>query len=317
MDSSNGLNRESRDELLLEIRKTVKREVKRGMRRKSWLKNILYMVIAGYLTLLMLVSAGVVEYIDPEERIALIKIKGVISSETVNSADILNPEIRSALKDKRVKHLVLQLNSPGGTPAQAERIWQAIRAAKQEYPDKKIIVTIDELCASACYYIASAADEIHATKVSLIGSIGVRMGGFGFVDAMRELGIEQRELTAGEFKALLDPFSPRNEEADKFLKEHILTVTHNIFIDRVKSGRGELLTTETDLFNGLIWAGEEAKELGLTDGFLSSYEIAKAEGVENIVDYTPKIDLFEQYANQLATSLSSAWHQVRSSYLVL
>ena len=118
MDSSNGLNRESRDELLLEIRKTVKSEVKRGMRRKSWLKNILYMVIAGYLTLLMLVSAGVVEYIDPEERIALIKIKGVISSETVNSADILNPEIRSALKDKRVKHLVLQLNSPGGTPAQ-------------------------------------------------------------------------------------------------------------------------------------------------------------------------------------------------------
>ena len=178
---------------------------------------------------------------------------------------------------------------------------------KQEYPDKQIIVSIDELCASACYYIASAADEIHATEVSLIGSIGVRMGGFGFVETMKQHGVEQRELTAGKFKALLDPFSPRNPEAEQFLKEHILTTTHNIFIDRVKSGRGDKLSSETELFNGLIWVGQEAKPLGLIDGFHSPQQIADALGVDSIVNYTPKVDLFEQYANQFAASLSTAW----------
>jgi len=282
-------------------------ELRREIRRGRWFKNLLYLLLISYILLLGLTSIGVIDEIDPAERIAMIKLQGAISSETMNSAEILAPAIRKAAKDERVKHLLLQLNSPGGTPAQAERLWQTIRQVKQEYPDKQIIVSIDELCASACYYIASAADEIHATEVSLIGSIGVRMGGFGFVETMKQHGVEQRELTAGEFKALLDPFSPRNPEAEQFLKEHILTTTHNIFIDRVKSGRGDKLSSETELFNGLIWVGQEAKPLGLIDGFHSPQQIADALGVDSIVNYTPKVDLFEQYANQFAASLSTAW----------
>ncbi|MBT4081715.1 MAG: S49 family peptidase, partial [Gammaproteobacteria bacterium] len=273
-------------------------ELRREIRRGRWFKNLLYLLLISYILLLGLTSIGVIDEIDPAERIAMIKLQGAISSETMNSAEILAPAIRKAAKDERVKHLLLQLNSPGGTPAQAERLWQTIRQVKQEYPDKQIIVSIDELCASACYYIASAADEIHATEVSLIGSIGVRMGGFGFVETMKQHGVEQRELTAGKFKALLDPFSPRNPEAEQFLKEHILTTTHNIFIDRVKSGRGDKLSSETELFNGLIWVGQEAKPLGLIDGFHSPQQIADALGVDSIVNYTPKVDLFEQYANQ-------------------
>ncbi|MBT3309673.1 MAG: S49 family peptidase [Gammaproteobacteria bacterium] len=282
-------------------------ELRREIRRGRWFKNLLYLLLISYILLLGLTSIGVIDEIDPAERIAMIKLQGAISSETMNSAEILAPAIRKAAKDERVKHLLLQLNSPGGTPAQAERLWQTIRQVKQEYPDKQIIVSIDELCASACYYIASAADEIHATEVSLIGSIGVRMGGFGFVETMKQHGVEQRELTAGKFKALLDPFSPRNPEAEQFLKEHILTTTHNIFIDRVKSGRGDKLSSETELFNGLIWVGQEAKPLGLIDGFHSPQQIADALGVDSIVNYTPKVDLFEQYANQFAASLSTAW----------
>ena len=287
-------------------------ELKREMRRGRWFKNTLYLLLLGYLLLLVLTSAGVIDEIDPGKRIATIKLQGEISSETPNSAEILAPAIRGAAKDERVKHLLLQLNSPGGTPAQAERLWQTLRQIKEEYPEKQILVTIDELCASACYYIASAADEIHATEVSLIGSIGVRMGGFGFVEAMKQIGVEQRELTAGEYKALLDPFSPRNPEAEQFLKEHVLTTTHNIFIDRVKSGRGEKLTTDQELFNGLIWVGQEAKMLGLIDGFESEQQIAERLKVENLVDYTPNVDLFEQYANQFAASLYSAWKSLGS-----
>lgn len=285
-------------------------ELKREMRRGRWFKNTLYLLLIAYLLLLTLASVGVIDEIDPAERVASIKLQGEISSETPNSAEILAPAIRKAAKDERVKHLLLQLNSPGGTPAQAERLWQTLRQVKEAHPEKKIFVTIDELCASACYYIASAADEIHATEVSLIGSIGVRMGGFGFVGAMERHGVEQRELTAGEYKALLDPFSPRNAESEQFLKQHILTTTHNIFIDRVKSGRGEKLSSETELFNGLIWIGQEAKTLGLIDGFHSAKEIADAEGISSIVDYTPKVDLFEQYANQFAASLQATWREM-------
>ncbi|MBT3402345.1 MAG: S49 family peptidase [Gammaproteobacteria bacterium] len=288
-------------------------ELKREIRRGRWFKNTLFLLLISYLLLIIFASIGVIDEIDPGERIAAIKLHGAISSETMNSAEILVPAIRKAAKDERVKHLLLQLNSPGGTPAQAERIWQTLRKVKKDHPDKKIFVSVDELCASACYYIASAADEIHATEVSLIGSIGVRMGGFGFVGTMEQYGVEQRELTAGEFKALLDPFSPRNPEAEQFLKEHVLTITHNIFIDRVKSGRGERLNQESELFNGLIWVGQEAKPLGLIDGFQSPQQIADSVGVESIVDYTPKVDLFEQYANQFAASLSSAWRGIHHS----
>lgn len=285
---------------------TAVHELKREIRKGRWFKNILYILAISYLILLILISAGVVEQIDPAERIATINLQGEISSETINSAEILAPAIRKAVEDERVQHIVLQLNSPGGTPSQAEQLWQVIRAAREENPNKKIYVTIDELCASACYYIASAADEIHATQVSLIGSIGVRMGGFGFVGAMQEHGIEQRELTAGEHKALLDPFSPRDEETEHFLKEHVLATTHQIFIDRVKEGRGETLSSSTDLFTGLIWVGKEAKTLGLIDGHRSTHEIAEELGIDKVVDYTPKVDLFEQYANQFAASLASA-----------
>lgn len=290
-------------------------EIKREMRRGRWFKNTLYLLMISYLLLLILASVGVIEEIDPAERIAAIKLQGEIGSGTPNSAEILAPAIRKAAKDERVKHILLQLNSPGGTPAQAERLWQTIRTVKEAHPEKRIIVSIDELCASACYYIASAADEIHATEVSLVGSIGVRMGGFGFVGTMEQHGIEQRELTAGEYKALLDPFSPRNPEAEQFLKEHILSTTHNIFIERVKLGRGEKLNHDTALFNGLIWVGQEAKTLGLIDGFRSKREIADALNVESIVDYTPKVDLFEQYANQFAASLSAAWRGARRTAL--
>ncbi|MBT7022158.1 MAG: S49 family peptidase, partial [Gammaproteobacteria bacterium] len=131
-------------------------ELRREIRRGRWFKNLLYLLLISYILLLGLTSIGVIDEIDPAERIATIKLQGAISSETMNSAEILAPAIRKAAKDERVKHLLLQLNSPGGTPAQAERLWQTIRQVKQEYPDKQIIVSIDELCASACYYIASA-----------------------------------------------------------------------------------------------------------------------------------------------------------------
>ncbi len=285
---------------------TAVQEVKREIRKGRWFKNTLYILAISYLILLILVSAGVVDQIDPAKRIASIKLQGEISSETINSAALLAPAIRKAAEDERVQHIVLQLNSPGGTPSQAERLWQVIRTVREENPEKKIYVTIDELCTSACYYIATAADEIHATRVSLIGSIGVRMGGFGFVGAMEKHGVEQRELTAGEHKALLDPFSPRDEESEAFLREHVLATTHQIFIERVKEGRGEVLSSSEELFTGLVWVGKEAREIGLIDGHRSTHEIAEALGIDKVVDYTPKVDLFEQYASQFATSLASA-----------
>ncbi len=129
------------------------------------------------------------------------------------------------------------------------------------------------------------------------------MDSFGFVEAMEKLGIERRLMTAGEHKALLDPFSPE----DKFEKEHVQTLLdeiHQQFIDVVKEGRGDKLAKDANLFTGLFWTGEQALELGLVDGFGSaSYVAREVVGVEEMRDYTYREDILQRFAKRLGTAL--------------
>jgi protease-4 len=162
------------------------------------------------------------------------------------------------------------------------------------------------MCASGGYYVASAADKIYADKASIVGSIGVRMDNFGFVDAMKKLGVERRTLTAGENKALFDPFSPVNETARTHLQT-MLGAIHQQFIDAVKKGRGERLKVDTEgLFTGLIWTGDQARDIGLVDELASaSYVAREVIGEEVIVDYTSRDDLLERLAGRVGASMAS------------
>jgi protease-4 len=235
------------------------------------------------------------------EYTALVEVKGMISSETKASADNVVTGLRSAFEDKKTKGVILRMNTPGGSPVQSRYINREIKRLKEKYPKIPVYAVISDICASGGYYIAAAADKIYADEGSLVGSIGVLINGFGFVEGMEELGIERRLLTAGENKGILDPFSPLND-ADKQHIQQMLDQLHQQFIETVKEGRGDRLKVDQypNLFSGLFWNGEKAREMGLVDEFGSSSFVAREViGAEEIVDFTPKEDVWERLARNM------------------
>jgi serine protease SohB len=160
--------------------------------------------------------------------------------------------------------VALSINSPGGSPVQSHLIFRRIRELAQE-KKRRVIAFVEDAAASGGYMIACAADEIIADPHSIVGSIGVVGGSFGFNKLIGKIGIERRLYTAGEHKAMLDPFLPENPgdvERLKKLQEEI----HEGFIALVKSRRGDKLRgPENDLFSGEYWTGRRALDLGLVD----------------------------------------------------
>jgi protease-4 len=153
--------------------------------------------------------------------------------------------------------------------------------------------------------VASAAEKIYADQASIVGSIGVRMDNFGFVEAMKNLGVERRTLTAGENKALLDPFAPVDPSVNKHLQT-LLNSIHNQFITAVKQGRGDKLKQVEGLFSGLIWTGDQGVEFGLIDELASSSQVARdVIGAENIVDFSVQPDFFQRFSESVGTTVGN------------
>ena len=236
---------------------------------------------------------------------ALVELNGVISSESDASADNIVAALRAAFEDKKAAGIVLRINSPGGSPVQSGYIYNEIIRLRKEHPNIPLYAVISDICASGGYYVASAAEKIYADQASLVGSIGVRMDNFGFVDAMKKLGVERRTLTAGENKALMDPFAPSNPEINKHMQT-LLDDIHAQFIAAVKQGRGEKLKEVKGMFSGLIWTGEQSVEIGLVDQLGStSYVAREVLKAEDIVDYTVRPDFFSRFANKVGVSMAS------------
>ena len=238
-----------------------------------------------------------------EDHTAMVRINGVIGlGEDVN-ADTIARGLRNAFEAEHAKAVVIRINSPGGSPVQSAQINNEIHRLRALYPDKPVYAVIDDICASGGYYIAVAAQQIYADPSSIVGSIGVRGGSFGFVEAMKKLGVERRVMTAGKNKALLDPFLPENP-ADKQHFEGLLSEVHQHFIAAVKRGRGERINDDEILFSGLFWSGDQAKELGLIDDFASTGKLAREIiGAEEVVDYTPAEDWLQRFSKQLGASI--------------
>jgi len=237
------------------------------------------------------------------QHTALVELAGVIADGEEASADNIVSGLRAAFENKNSAAVILRINSPGGSPVQASYINREIKRLREMHPEKPIYAVVADICASGGVFAAVATDKIYADKASIVGSIGVRMDGFGFVDAMEKLGVERRLMTAGEHKGLLDPFQPENE----FEKQHVqslLDEIHQQFIDVVVEGRGDKLTKDKNIFSGLFWTGEQALELGLVDGFGSaSYVAREVVGVEDIQDYTFREDVFQRFAKRLGTAM--------------
>ncbi|WP_027856061.1 S49 family peptidase [Marinobacterium jannaschii] len=240
----------------------------------------------------------------PEAHVAVVEIRGAIADNQDANADTIIWALRDAFEADSSKAVLLRINSPGGSPVQSGYVFDEVKRLRALYPDKKVYAVITDIGASGAYYIAASADEIYADKASLVGSIGVVAGGFGYVDLMNKLGVERRLYTAGEHKAFLDPFSPPNKD-ESVLWQQVLNTTHQQFIEQVKIGRGDRLKDDPKLFSGLVWTGEQAVELGLIDGLgSSSYVARELVGVDELVSYMPSPSPWEQIADELGVSFA-------------
>ena len=249
--------------------------LKEQRRARRW--GIFFKLLGfAYVTLFLvsLLAPQLASFSPKAQHTALVELSGVIADGEDASADNVVSGLRAAFENNNSAAVILRINSPGGSPVQASYINREIKRLREMYPDKPIYSVVTDICASGGVFAAVATDKIYADKASIVGSIGVRMDGFGFVDAMEKLGVERRLMTAGEHKALLDPFSPE----DEFEKQHVqslLDEIHQQFIDVVVEGRGDKLAKDKNMFSGLFWTGEQALELGLVDGFGSASYVAR------------------------------------------
>lgn len=239
------------------------------------------------------------------EHTALIKIDGIIASESKASADYIVTALREAFEDKKTKGVILRMNTPGGSPVQAGYVNDEIYRLRALHPDIKVYAVISDVCASGGYYIAAAADEIYADKGSMVGSIGVLMNGFGFENAIDKVGVTRRLYTAGDNKGFLDPFTaPRDE--DVMHAKSMLGNIHKQFVDVVKKGRGDRIKDDPLLFSGYIWTGEQSLELGLVDKLgSSSYVAREVIGAEEIKDFTVSEAFLDRFAKKLGASVAT------------
>lgn len=254
--------------------------------------------------------------LDSKGHTAVIDVVGMIAEDKDANADRIIKGLQRAAKDKNTRGIILNINSPGGSPVQSDYIYHGIRQLKKEYPDLPIISVVSDICASGGYYVASAADKIFVNQASIIGSIGVLMNGFGFVDTLDKLGVERRLLTAGDHKGMLDPFLPVNEEETRHMQK-LLDQVHRQFIDAVKAGRGGRLKESDLIFSGMVWTGREGVELGLADDFGSANHVAKnVIGAENLVNFTPPERLLDKLAGRIGASFGKSFGAVTENMLM-
>ncbi|HEV7304689.1 S49 family peptidase [Ensifer sp.] len=201
--------------------------------------------------------------------IPVIRLHGAIMAGGGQFRPALNlataaPLLEKAFAVKEAPAVAISINSPGGSPVQSRLIYQRIRDLAQE-KKKRVLIFVEDVAASGGYMIALAGDEIIADPTSIVGSIGVVSGGFGFPELLKKIGVERRVYTSGENKVMLDPFQPEKEGDIVFLKNLQVDI-HDTFIQMVKARRGQMLADDPDIFSGLFWTGRRGLELGLIDG---------------------------------------------------
>lgn len=273
----------------------VLKEQRRSRRWKLFFRLILLTIVlvSLFATLYRVFWAEPDTTVPAQGHLALVEVYGVIASDAPANAERIIKGLNRAWESDSAEAVVLHIDSPGGSPVQSQRIYAEIMRLREQ-GDKPILAVIEDVGASGAYYIASAADDIVASRASLVGSIGVIYAGFGFQEAINQLGVERRLVTAGENKAFLDPFQPLDEEAEQFW-QGVLSETHAQFISDVRAGRGERLSDSSEIFSGLIWSGEQALALGLVDELASLEQVARAHvGEASWENYTPRLDPFER-----------------------
>ncbi|MBA3816399.1 MAG: S49 family peptidase [Parachlamydiaceae bacterium] len=218
-----------------------------------------------------------------------INVHGVIGAESLTQESIRQQLIESreqTLKNNRVKALLLHLETPGGTVFDADGIYRAIKAYKEEFK-VPVYAYVDGLCASGGMYVAAAADKVFASDVSLIGSVGVVSPPFmNFSQLLDKIGVQSETLFEGKGKDNMNPFRPWRKDEDENLKE-VINYYYNSFVDLVVANRPKLSREKlVDVYGANIYPAALAKEYGYIDENGHSYGdtlklLAKEIGVED------------------------------------
>lgn len=235
---------------------------------------------------------------------ALVEIEGEIDSDSsTGSVNSILPALNDAFNDVGSVGIILKMNSPGGSPVQSAIVNDEITRLRKLHPNKPVYVVVEDMCASGCYYIAAAADKIFVSQASVVGSIGVLMSSFGFTGLMDKLGIERRLMTAGENKALMDPFSPTSARHKEFTQA-MLKEIHEQFITAVRNGRGKRLKESPEIFSGLFWTGNTAISLGLADALGTVDSVARdVLKAEDVIDYTVREGLSDRVLKKFGAAV--------------
>jgi serine protease SohB len=239
--------------------------------------------------------AALREYVPQRFRsdrpvVPVVRLTGVVGFSTPLKPGLTLASIARTLDRvfavRNAAAVALSINSPGGSPAQSHLIFRRIRELAEE-KKRRVIAFVEDAAASGGYMIACAADEIIVDPNSIVGSIGVVGGSFGFDKLIAKIGIERRLYTSGEHKAMLDPFLPENPGDVERLK-NLQREIHDDFIALVKSRRGDKLNgPENDLFSGEYWTGRRALGLGLVDAIGDLRSTLRARFGEKV--FTPLV----------------------------
>lgn len=288
----------------------LKESIKEQRRARRW-KIFFRLVLAVYVGIGMYIfhfgiDTSVVNEEEIGKHVAVVDVRGaIVDSPQGASAEIIIKGLQKAFKAEDAVAVIIEINSPGGSPVQSAQVYREIMRLKEKHPERPVYAVANDIAASGAYYIASAANEIYADPTSLVGSVGVIMGGFGFSEIMDKVGVERRVYTAGKYKAFMDPYSDENPETIAYIKE-LLKDTHNQFIKDVRAGRGDRIKgTDEELFNGLVWTGTRALDIGLIDGLSSTRELAREKlHVDKVVNYSYQPNPFERLVDRLGASFA-------------
>jgi protease-4 len=245
-------------------------------------------------------------YLGGLDRVALLRIEGVITAGERQPgmfamagaySDTIVSSLRKAVEDDTIKALVIRVNSPGGSAAGSEEIFNAIVEVKGA--GKPVVVSMADVAASGGYFVSAPADVIYANATTLTGSIGVIFQILSLEGLFDIVGLDMRVLKGGERKDIGSPYRPMTEEEKKIL-QGMIDETHEVFIEYVAEGRNMAFEDVQAMATGDIWTGKQAKELGmidelggLRDAILKAAELAGIEG-EPVIEELGKVNLLDE-----------------------
>jgi protease-4 len=300
------------DSLTATVLKEVLKETKSLHRWRLFGRFIWFLIII----MIIFLVAGASENKEKDSlspHIAVVSLHGVISQGSDASVENFIPLLEKAFKEKNAKTIFIDANSPGGSPVQSAIINDAIARLKIKYP-KPVVAVISDLCASGCYYAIAGVDKIISHQASIVGSIGVRLESFDLRGLMEKIGVKQRLLTAGENKAIINPFGELTQQNKQHLQD-LIDKSHAEFITAVERGRGSKLDeTNPDLFSGLVWIGTDSVDLGLVDELSDIYNEAENYDTSKLVRYEKEQTFYEQLLNAISGFGLQTYSSIQAKY---